>query len=235
MSVNLNLIKTIKWTKPFLHNQPLGFSDQEPALTTGNMVLGTIISAPLKWPWNRGRFAFNTIVGVCDYTRSLPDFGFLEDQWVNDAGMVYPLTGAYSLPFATGTTSRPTAIAAQEEDGAGNVLFRTKEMPGKIYTVNGSYQRATPMLTSLATPLAPLPDKLAYVFNWGFLAVTSLLNNDPRAPVFEKFFIGRLLGLQGGLSDVDRNIFLNLWASNMKTMLNTQSDAQQANVGRSGS
>lgn len=232
MSVTLNLIKTINWTKPFLHNQRLGFSNQEPALTTGNMVLQTIAGAPMRWRWNRARFSFATVVNICDYTQSLPDFGFLEDQWIDEGGTRHPLTGALSLQMATGAQQRPSALAAQEEDEAGNILFRTKEMPGKVYTISGSYQRKARILTSLATPLGPLPDDFAFVFNWGFLATTALLNGDPRALKFEQFFIGRLLSLQGGLSDVDRNLFLGLWSSTMKTMLNTQGGASAANTGR---
>lgn len=235
MSVTTNLVTIINWAKPFLKNQGLDFSNQQPALGTGNMVMQTMVSAPLKWRWNRGTFQFATVVGTCDYPVNLPNFGFLEDQWVDDGGTIHPLTGAHSLPFATGAKGRPTQITAQSEDESGNITFRTKEMPGKVYEINGSYQRKAKLLTSLATDLGPLPDDFSFVFNWGFLAITCLLNNDPRAAIYEKNFIGRLLGLQGGLSDVDKSIFLGLWASNLKTMFNTQTSAQGAAAGRGGS
>jgi hypothetical protein len=243
MASTLKLQDSINWARPFLKNQPLDFSNMEPALTTGNVVLQTIISAPFKWRFNRGSFDFTTVPAVagsaptpaqCDYPLTLPDFGYLEDQWltVPSSGKVWPLTGAFSLQRATGDASRPTQLAAQYEDSSGTVTMRTKEMPDKAYQISGDYQKKAVLLTSVASLVGPLPDDFAFLFNWGFLTVASMLVNDSRFAVWEKYFIGRLFGLQSGLSEVDRNIFLGLWSANLRTASAVQSSAQMGAQGR---
>jgi hypothetical protein len=241
MANTLSLWNTINWAKPFLKNQPLDVSNMEPALTSGNIILQTMMSAPLKWRWNRGTFSFPTIPAsggtpaAFDYLLSLPDFGYLEDQWLTDAtGKTHSLFGAFSLQRPTGDPSRPTHICAQGDDGQGNVSFRTKQIPNAIYTVSGDYQKKPPILVSLATPFAPVPDEFAFVFNWGFLTIMSMLVDDSRFLIWEKWFIGRLLALQDGLDEVDKNLFLGLWASNTKMAMRTQGKTQQG-IGGQGS
>lgn len=230
MSTSRNIQSAVNWSKPYMKEQPLDFDNMQPALDTGNMVLQTLFSPPFKWAFNRSSDSFSTAPNQCDYVRNLPDFGYLEDQWLVDGSKTWPLTGAFSLPSATGDVSRPTQIAAQGDDNAGNITFRTKEMPGKIYTIGMEYQRQAPIVRSLATLMGPWPDKFSFLFNWGFLTIASLLVDDSRFPYYEKFFVSRLLGLQGGLSDVDRNLFLGLWSSNARTMLNLQGRTTSANT-----
>lgn len=245
MATTLNLTNSINWAKPFLKNQPIAFANMEPALTSGNMILQTMIAAPFKWRFNRNTFTFPTITtiadpataAVSDYLLALPDFGFLEDQTITDTTkspiMVYPLLGAFSLPMATGAVVRPTAIAAQVDDNAGNITFRTKELPDKVYTINGTYQKKARILLSVADSIEPIPDEFAFIFNWGFLSILGLLVNDNRFPIWEKNFIGRLLGVQDGLDAVAVNIFLGLWEANLKTMSRAQSSLQAGAQGRS--
>lgn len=244
MATMLNLTNSINWCKPFLKNQPITFANMEPALTSGNMILQTMIAAPFKWRSNRNSFSFQTItnaaspatVAQSDYSLYLPDFGFLEDQTITDTtcspSTVYPLQGAFSLPMPTGALVRPTTIAAQEDDNAGNITFRTKELPNKVYTVNGTYQKKAPILLSLADTITPIPDEFGFIFNWGLLSVLGLLVNDNRFPIWEKYFIGRLLGVQDGLDAVAINIFLGLWENNVKSMARAQSSVQAGSQGR---
>ena len=46
----------------------------------------------------------------------------------------------------------------------------------------------------------------------------ALLTNDSRFPIYEKWFIGRLLNAQSGLSAQERNIFLANWTMAMSTL-----------------
>jgi hypothetical protein len=238
----VTLQHAINWTRPFLKNQPLDFDNMEPALETGNLILQTIFGAPLVWRFNRGTFSFPTAAPAaiqlpeCDYTLSLPDFGFLETQWILDKdNKSYALGGALTLPRAASqSTSRPTHLAAQYDDGQGNITFRTKQMPNAAYTVMGDYQRRAARLYSLAQPLAPLPEEMGYVFNLGFLAITSLLVNDARSDYWEKKFIARLLGLQDGLDAVRTNIFMGHWESVMKTAARSQAQVSTGTQARMG-
>ena len=247
MATTLKLQNTVNWALPFLKNQPVDFNNMEPALTTGNMVLQTIFGAPFKWRFNRASFSFTAIPasasGVTpavnaqsDYLLSLPNFGFLEDQVVTiGAGAsqkLYEMGSKFSLARPTGIASRPTLLAAQLDDSEGNVTLRLNTMHDQAYTIEGEYQMQCPGLGSLASTLGPFPDDFVFVFNWGFLTIISMLVNDPRSAIWEKYFIGRLLGLQDGLDQVDIDIFLGLWQTNTKTAMRMQSAAQAGAAGR---
>ena len=235
MATTRKLQSTITWCKPYIKNQPLDISNLEPALTIANMVMGTIYSPPFRWRHNRGVDGFDLVMGQCDYVRTLPDFGFLEDQWVGDAaGNVYPITGREALPLApTKASGRPSELAVQFEDTeAGTITLRTKERANIAYTLGLNYQRAVPQLQSFGDVLTPLPDQYAYVFDWGFLTIASLLVNDARFPIYEKFFVGKLLGLQDGLSAEERNIFLGNWLSTTATVARGQAGVQAGAAGR---
>lgn len=239
----LSLISTqraINWIRPFIKNQPLDFQNQEPALGMANLLLQTLLGAPLRWRHNRKTFNFSTrpagVVAApaeCDYALSIPDFGFLETQWIEDAtGKVYELSSALSLPRATSSsTGRPGTISAQYDDGQGNLTFRTKQMPNAVYTIYGDYQAKAPVLRSLAQTL-PVPNEFGYCFYWGFLTLSAMLVNDMRIDWFEKKFIGRVLSLQDGLDQQDINIFLGLWDRNVKTQMRAQAEVSTGTQGR---
>ena len=236
MATNLKLQDTMNWASSFLKGQPQTINGMEPALTTGNVVLQTIYGAPFKWRHNRGTFSFQTVIGQNDYPVQINDFGFLEDQVVI-AGTapkqtIHQLGGKFSLARPTGSPSRPIDIAPQFDDGAGNITFRTSTSPDQVYTIQGDYQCKSPLLRSPASLIGNVPDEFAFVFNWGYLTIISMIVDDPRFPIWEKYFIGRLLGLQDGLDEIDVNIFLGLWQTNTKTALRTQGQAQQGQNGR---
>jgi hypothetical protein len=236
MPSTITIQNVINWATPFLKNTPIAVSNSEPALTTANLVLQTILSAPFRWRWNRGTFEFNTILTLAppttDYTISIPDFGFLEECWMTDSNSTPypPMQPKLSLPQDL-NLSRPQEIAAQYDDDAGNITFRLKNAPDAVYTIQGNYQRKPVILPSLGYTFGPVPDEFAFVYNWGYLCVTSLLVNDARFPIFERFFIGRLLGLQDGLDDVQRNIFLLNWEALTRSV---QRNANLEKIGTQG-
>jgi hypothetical protein len=239
----LSLISTqraINWIRPFVKNQPLDFANQEPALGMSNLLLQTLFGAPLKWRHNRKTFNFTTrpatppaVKAECDYSVAIADFGYLETQWIEStAGEVFELASALSLPRATTkSTGRPTTIAAQYDDGQGNITFRLKQMPNAAYTVYGDYQGKAPVLRSIAQTL-PVPDEFGYCFYWGFLTMAGMLVDDVRVDWFEKKFIGRVLSLQDGLDAQDINLFLGLWDRNVKTQLRAQAEVNAGAQGR---
>lgn len=247
MATVINIQRAINWSMPFLKNQRLDFSNMEPALETGNMVLQTMLAPPMKWRQNRGSFSFTTIdpkpgpqpVPIppqSDYTIAIPDFGFLEPKtlWISDAtGKNYAMTGAVSLPVPTSSSqSRPTEISPQYDDSEGNITFRTKEMPNAAYTIGGDYQRKAPILKSPAQSIFPVPDEFGFLFNWGFLTICGMLVNDARVDWWEKKFVGRLLATQDGLDDQAINLFMSLWQTNTKGAMRTQGAVQSGTLGR---
>lgn len=240
MSTLISTQRAINWIKPFVKNQPLDFANQEPALGMSNLLLQTLLGAPLKWRHNRKTLNFQTQPAAgpgtnaeCDYTLAIQNFGYIETQWIEDAsGKVYELNGALSLPRATSaSTGRPGTISAQYDDGQGNITFRTKQMPNAVYTIFCDYQGKAPVLRSLAQTL-PVPDEFGYCFYWGFLTLAGMLVNDMRIDWWEKKFIGRVLSLQDGLDQQDINIFLGLWDRNVKTQMRAQGEVTAGTQGR---
>jgi hypothetical protein len=233
MSQLLTLQNSINFATPILKNQPPMVSNMEPALTAANIVLGTMLGAPCRWRHNRATFslAISTVGGV-DYTKALADFGFLETQWLTDAGgVIHQLGGAVSLA-KDGSTGRPTRVAPQFDDGSGTLTFRFDRIPDAAYTMNGDYQKKATLITSPAMPWGVVPDEFGYIYNWGFLCILSLLINDSRFPIFEGYFISRLLGAQDGLTDQERNIFVANWMALAQTLSRSQGSVNSGIAGR---
>jgi hypothetical protein len=226
MSTTLNLRNTMNFVAPFLKNQPLEVSNMEPAVMVGNIVLSAMLGPPFKWRQNRGEISFVITGSSTDWERAVPNFGFIETAWLVDGeGNQYSLEGALALTVNP-STERPKKIAAEFDDNAGNITFRFSSLADQAYTCYVDFQLSAPLLTSPASQWTPVPDYFNYIFNFGYLAVMSLLVNDARFPIFEKYFIGRLLGAQSGLSEQERNIFLANWAMAMTTL--KRSDAAGA-------
>ena len=235
MAITLNLQNSMNFAAPILKNQPLMVSNMEPALTAANMVLGMILGPPCKWRFNRNTFSFTiTNAGGTDYVKNLSDFGFLETQWTKDAtGTIYQLGGALSLAMPSSNDQRrPVKMAPEYDDNAGNITFRMDSTPDANYTVYGDYQKKATLLTSAASNWGVVPDEFAYIFNWGFLCIMSLLINDSRFPIFENYFIARLLGAQDGLSDQERSIFVGNWMALAGTMTRATGAVNSGVAGR---
>jgi hypothetical protein len=214
----LVLRNTMNFVASFLKNQPQEINNMDPAVTVGQMVLGTILGPPFKWRQNRVEISFGITDAGTDYARTLASFGFIEAAWLLDGqGNQHALTGALMLTV-NADAGRPEKIAPQFDDNGGGITFRFDKTPDRNYTCYVDYQQSAPLLTSPASGWGPVPDYFNYIFNFGYLAIMSLLVNDARFPIFEKYFIGRLLGAQSGLSEQERNIFLANWAAAVATM-----------------
>ena len=218
MSITLNLRNTMNFAAAFLKNQPQEIMNMEPAVMVGNMVLSFMLGPPLRWRQNRVEISFAITGAATDYQRAVANFGFIETAWLVDgAGNQHPLMGALAVTVNP-DPARPQKIAPQFDDNAGNITFRFDTTPDQSYTAYVDLQQSAPLLSSPASGWGPVPDFFNYIFNFGYLAIMSLVVNDARFPIFEKYFIGRLLGAQSGLSEQERNIFLANWAGSMMTL-----------------
>jgi hypothetical protein len=232
MPVSFSLQNSTNFIRPFLKNQPATVMGMEPGLDAGNLVLQMMLAPPLRWRFNRRTFQFQTAPPATDYQLPLPDFGFLETQWIVDSnGKTHAMNGATALGVDS-MTSRPTEIAAQYDDDQGNITFRVKNTPDAIYTVNGDYQRRPSLMQSYASTWDVVPDDFSHCYHLGFLTFMSLLVNDSRFPIFEKWFLSRVLSSQDGLDDQARDIFLGNWMSGIRTVTRTQGMAQSGNAAR---
>ena len=233
MATTLTLRNSMNFVSAFLKNAPQMVNNLEPALTAANIVLGTMLGAPMRWRFNRKQFSFTvSTAGGTDYILNIPDFGFLETQWLLDAaGNVHQLTGKLSLAVES-HQGMPTEVAAQYDDNAGNITFRVRNLPDAAYTVYGDYQKKMSLMTSDASTWGTVPDEFGYIFNQGFLSLMMLIVNDARFPIFEQYFISRLLGSQDGLTDQERNIFVANWLALSTTLARGQGAASAGIAGR---
>ena len=226
MASSISVQNTVNWAISFLEQQPLEINGMEPALSSANLVLQTMLGPPFAWPWNRAFLSYPS--NGSDYTASLPAFGHIE------AGTVQPVTGGIAwelevknLLLADTQASRPKYISPLLDDGQGNITFRLGPTPDQGYNVNLAYQNKAPQLMSLGTLWAPVPDQRNYICQWGFLALMSLIGNDARFNEYNAKFITSLLGAQGGLSDLEKNIFLSNWMRVLSQVSGTQASVSE--------
>lgn len=224
-----NLLDTVNWCAPYLRYQPQTIGGLEPALTAGNIVLQTILGPPFRWPENRSTFAFACVSGVPtqDYIITVPDFGFMEKMSLIGPIRTFEIENKDVLGLSS-EQAEPTSFAAQEDDSDGNITFRLLPPPDQGYGAVGTYQRAAPLLTSMASQWTPLGNKRGYIYNWGFLAILAMLIEDERFPIFERNFLARLLGAQSGLDETQKNLFLGNW---LLTTMNAQRSGLRGSQG----
>lgn len=233
MSKTLTIQNSINFVSPILKNQNPLISNFEPGLSAANLVLGTILGAPFKWRHNRKTLTITlSNAGGTDYVKATSDFGFLETQWLTDgSSKIHQMSGAVALA-KDDAVGRPARVAAQYDDNAGNITFRIDRVPDVTYTLNLDYQKKAPLLISPADSWS-VPDEFNYIFNWGYLCILCLLTNDSRFPIFENYFISRLLGAQDGLTDQERNIFIGNWTALAQTLQRSQGAVTSALAARS--
>ena len=65
------------------------------------------------------------------------------------------------------------------------------------------YQMEPVEVTSFASQWSPIPDSCSYVYDWGFLAMVSMILKDARFPIFWQKFTSHLLGAQEGLTAME--------------------------------
>lgn len=227
MPSTVTLQNTITWSQSFIEQQPTLINGMEPALGSANLILQTILGPPFAWPFNRKIVTFTTSTQDSAQS-SLSDFGFLE------GGSVQPSAGGKPFEIAVkqllhidASNSRPQWCAPFLDDGAGNITFRLTPSPDQEYIVTLPYQRRSPILMSLAYTWAPLPDDKNYIAQWGFLAMMSLIGNDARFNEYNSKFVTALLAAQGGLTEMERNIFLANWTRVLSQLQSNQLGTQE--------
>lgn len=88
-------------------------TNNEPAISSANTVIGTILGPPFCWPWNRVNTSFFSLQpGIQDYAVALATFGFLEKCSIALGGVV----------TATSLTSNVATYTAANSLSAGQVV-----------------------------------------------------------------------------------------------------------------
>jgi hypothetical protein len=175
------------------------------------------MSAPFVWPWNRNQNSTLTMTpGTQDYTVNLADFGFLEKVTVTDPSTneIFELKDVYNAGALTPTTAasatrqRPAACSVKTVTYGTSVQLRFMGSPDKAYAVNLIYQMLALPFTNAASAWAPIPDWFADVFNTLFLAEAFQMADDQRSAQYRQRGMATLLAKSEGLSDTQKNAFL---------------------------
>jgi hypothetical protein len=233
MASTIQLQTTINWSSSYVNYEELNIAtSNEPAISNANTILQTIVGPPFKWNWNRTYPGFGTITcvpGTQDYPLSISTFGFLEGATATLSGSSFAIK-EIKQELTVGTEpGRPQSIAPQFDNNSGTITFRFLPVPDQAYSVVPYGQNSPPLFTTLAQTWAPIPDKFEYLYNWGFLALSMAYTQDERFPIFNQKFVAHLLGAQQGLSETERNMFLDSW--NILTSQNSLAAIKQ-NQGR---
>jgi len=218
MATTITISNTLAWIYAFLVGRPTtgvgGFAN-EPGLTSANFIMQTILAPPFKWEWNRKRAltAITTVPGTSDYTIALTDYGWLEKATLvnpNPVGAEAPNheLEIYEVLAKEGKKNRPDKIAVLLDDNAGNITFRLFPVPDKIYTVDLDYQKAPILASVLTTTWAPIPDKLAFLYEQGLKAQMQGMYNVQLYLAGMEMFYRQLVAAAEGLSEMEKAIFL---------------------------
>lgn len=221
-SATITIQQTLNWVSAFIVQRPTsgvgGFAN-EPALTTANKILGTILAPPFKWQWNRFEStAITTTQGVTDYTQAISSFGYLEKaSWTNPSNT--PSTKeieVFQVLAVEPKQNQPQKIAPILDDNNGNITFRlfpAPDFPGPTsgqnnYTLRLTCQASPTLVTALSQTWSPIPDKLSFLYETAMLAHMQLMYSPQLYALNMEMFFRQLVGASEGLTETEKNIFL---------------------------
>lgn len=230
----ITLTSTINWAAPFLQFKPqtLGSSNTEPAVTSANIILSTMLGPPFKWRWNRTTLNITTNVGTQDYLSNVSDFGFLESASIatSNATTFELSNNRLFLPISN-QQARPEFIAPTTESG-GNITFRFLSVPNTASNVTVTYQKKATLMSNVNSTWAPIPDEYSYIYNHGYLGLMFMYADDPRFNVEIGRFKASLIGASEGLTQTEKDVFLEQWMIEGRQKQAYAIDTQQGATGR---
>jgi len=241
MATTIKISDTQVWCSGLIVQRPTSgvYSPTEPALTTANKIMQSILAAPFKWEWNRTVLpaAITTVAGTSDYSVSMPLFGYLEvatATYATPPANVPPTwqLDLYKVLAKDGKQNRPQKIATLLDDNANNITFRLFPVPDAIYAIDLVYQRAPVVATALSNTWAPIPDKMAYLYEQGFLAHMHGIYNLAAMLQGMELFYRMLVSAAEGLSEAEKAIFLEESLRQLKTRAAEISGIQQGKAAR---
>jgi hypothetical protein len=93
MATTITIAGSINWSQAYNGYRPLTVGvSSEPAITSANLIIQTILAPPFSWAWNRSSATFTTVAGTQDYSQGVASFGFIEKA-------------SYKIPSATITNT----------------------------------------------------------------------------------------------------------------------------------
>ena len=158
----------------------------------------------------------NTVTWVesygTDYLQGASSFGFIEQATLTTvANKIYDIPNKTLTLTTNSETGRPQNIAPYLDDNNGNITFRISPgIPDQIYTATVVYQQRAALLTSTGSAW-PIPDMFSQIYQTGFLGMIWLFADDPRSQFMLQRFAAMVISVSDGLTDQEKNSFLDQW------------------------
>ena len=214
MATTIKISDTLAWILAFTVQRPnTGVANiaNEPGLTAANKIMQSIASPPFRWSWNRvENTSITTVIGTNDYVVALANWGWLEKATCTD-----PVTGdikeieVSQVLAKDSTQNRPQKIAPILDDNAGNITFRMFPAPDQAYPIVLTYQKAAVQATTLgSTTWAPIPDRYAFLYEQGMLALIQGMYSTQLYMANIEIFWRQLVGAAEGMTETEKAIFL---------------------------
>jgi hypothetical protein len=149
-----------------------------------------------------------------DYVTATPEFSHIGHASVYDpvAKKWFVLEVENDLSLDS-ITDRPRFINPHTEDANGNMHWRLMPSPDNNYPVSIHIQKTpSTLIVGVNSTWAPIPDFMQTIYNWGFQAIMWLFADDARFQFGNQKFLAGLLGRAQGLTEEERNTFLNNWS-----------------------
>lgn len=110
--------------------------------------------------------------------------------------------------------SRPMNIAAELDDGEGNLTFRLMPPPDAAYPIVLTLQEKPIVITKLSQTFAPIPDEYLMLVRWGFLAWANYyLGRLADFQTANAKFVAGLLAAQTALTETEKDAFMKAYDS----------------------
>lgn len=237
--------QSINFSQPFIEYFPLSFgTNGEPAVSIANEIQNTVMNPPFTWGWNRNdntnaEVPLNLQQGVQDYVVDLTDFGFLEKVSLTDPsnGQVWEILNVFntlSLGLSDPTANkqgRPQSVCVYSVIYGTSVKLRFTGVPDKAYGVTLIYQKLPVPITSVNSNWG-IPDQYIDIYNNLFLGEALANMDDARANIYRQRGITTLLAKAEGLTEMQKNMFLEMYWSRDRQQLAATLRAQQAQQAR---
>ena len=166
--------------------------------------------------------------------KQLPDFGWLERAWILFPSVGTPqgqpqlskeLTINQSLARES-TLGQPAFISVIGDDNNGNITLRVMMVPDQPYVLYAIYQKAAPSFSATTDFWEPIPDYMSYIYNKGFLAKVYEYKGDERFAYTWQEFLKMTVAANDGLSETEKNIFLEPKINTAREQSSVASSAQ---------
>jgi len=179
-------------------------SDQPAWNTSAN---GTTMDGTVVW----------TNDGPIPNSSNLYSFYWIENCTANDINSAnqkwYAVSPKIDLELSA-AQSRPMNIAAELDDGNGNITFRLMPPPDAAYPIAITIQKKPVVITKLGDTFAPIPDEYLMLVRWGFLAWANYyLGRLADFQTANAKFVAGLLAAQTGLTETEKDVFMKAYDS----------------------